>query len=207
MRTDKYGPNKEMKNGWLNFYTKVKPWFSIILGIIWGIGYIDDEQLVGTAGIINNVLSVFGIEPINWINAGSEYWANITVIVICILWNALMLIIPAILCLVFSGTNYKKYVNIIKFSLFADLFVIAYVSTIEVMEILWKYSHYGIGWFIIVFFIGYPTWYKMNAKYFDERRVDPDAEARVMKESFFNKVDGIFTESKASNLSEINFAC
>jgi multiple sugar transport system permease protein len=47
------------------------------------------NQIIQTAGIVNNVLGVFGIEPINWINAGSEYWANITVMVIYIVWNAL----------------------------------------------------------------------------------------------------------------------
>ena len=40
-------------------------------------------------GIINNVLGVFGVDPINWINAGSSYWANIAVLVIYIVWNAL----------------------------------------------------------------------------------------------------------------------
>ena len=40
-------------------------------------------------GIINNVLGMFGVDPINWINAGSGYWANIAVLVIYIVWNAL----------------------------------------------------------------------------------------------------------------------
>ena len=40
-------------------------------------------------GIINNVLGLFGVDPINWINAGSSYWANIAVLVIYIVWNAL----------------------------------------------------------------------------------------------------------------------
>ena len=40
-------------------------------------------------GIINNILGVFGLDPTNWINAGSEYWANIVVMVIYIVWNAL----------------------------------------------------------------------------------------------------------------------
>ncbi len=48
---------------------------------------------LGTAnpsfGIINNILGVFGVEPINWINAGSGYWQNIAVLVIYIVWNAL----------------------------------------------------------------------------------------------------------------------
>ena len=40
-------------------------------------------------GIINNVLGVFGVDPINWINAGSGYWANMAVLTIYIVWNAL----------------------------------------------------------------------------------------------------------------------
>lgn len=40
-------------------------------------------------GIINNIIGLFGVEPINWINAGSSYWANIAVLVIYIVWNAL----------------------------------------------------------------------------------------------------------------------
>ena len=42
-----------------------------------------------SVGIINNVLEAFGMDPINWINTGSEYWANIVVLVVYIVWNAL----------------------------------------------------------------------------------------------------------------------
>ena len=42
-----------------------------------------------TLGIVNNILGVFGIDPINWTNAGSTYGANIAVLVIYIVWNAL----------------------------------------------------------------------------------------------------------------------
>ena len=42
-----------------------------------------------TWGIINNVIMFFGGEPINWINAGSSYWANMTVMIVYIVWNAL----------------------------------------------------------------------------------------------------------------------
>ena len=48
-----------------------------------------EQELITTAGIINNILGVFGVEPINWINSGSTYTANITVMVIYIVWNAL----------------------------------------------------------------------------------------------------------------------
>ncbi len=40
-------------------------------------------------GIINNIIMIFGGEPINWINAGSSYEANIAVMIIYIVWNAL----------------------------------------------------------------------------------------------------------------------
>ncbi len=48
-----------------------------------------EQELITTAGIINNILGVFGVDPINWINSGSTYTANITVMVIYIVWNAL----------------------------------------------------------------------------------------------------------------------
>ena len=42
-----------------------------------------------TWGIVNNVIQFFGGEPINWINAGSGYWANMAVMIVYIVWNAL----------------------------------------------------------------------------------------------------------------------
>lgn len=68
---------------------------SIAIGMVFAamfniVGNISSEdQIITTAGIINNFLGLFGVEPINWINAGSSYWANITVMVIYIVWNAL----------------------------------------------------------------------------------------------------------------------
>ena len=54
-----------------------------IIGLRPGGGYAD------TWGIINNVIQFFGGEPINWINAGSTYAANMFVMVVYIVWNAL----------------------------------------------------------------------------------------------------------------------
>ena len=42
-----------------------------------------------SVGIVNNVLEALGFEYVNWMNAGSEYWANIVVMVVYIVWNAL----------------------------------------------------------------------------------------------------------------------
>ena len=48
----------------------------------------EGENIV-SYGLINSALGLFGLEPINWINAGSSYWANLWVMVIYIVWNAL----------------------------------------------------------------------------------------------------------------------
>ncbi len=48
-----------------------------------------EQQVLRTAGIMNTILGWFGIDPINWMNVGSSYAANITVMVIYIVWNAL----------------------------------------------------------------------------------------------------------------------
>ena len=42
-----------------------------------------------SVGIINNVLEALGFDYVNWMNAGSKYWANIVVMVVYIVWNAL----------------------------------------------------------------------------------------------------------------------
>jgi len=47
------------------------------------------SNIIVTAGIVNNIISFFGGTPISWINAGSTYAANIAVMVIYIVWNAL----------------------------------------------------------------------------------------------------------------------
>ena len=62
--------------------------FAAMFNIV-GSFYGTENQLIVTAGIINNLLGIFGVEPINWINAGSSYAANITVMVVYIVWNAL----------------------------------------------------------------------------------------------------------------------
>lgn len=61
--------------------------FAAMFNVIGSIG-IENEVIV-SAGIINNILGVFGVEPISWINSGSDYWANIVVMVVYIVWNAL----------------------------------------------------------------------------------------------------------------------
>ena len=46
------------------------------------------EKII-TPGIINNLLQSLGLEKINWMNPGSKYWANIVVMTVYIVWNAL----------------------------------------------------------------------------------------------------------------------
>ncbi len=67
---------------------------SIAIGMVFAamfniIGLRPNGVDASTWGIINNVLGIFGIGPINWMNAGSEYWANVVVMIVYIVWNAL----------------------------------------------------------------------------------------------------------------------
>lgn len=62
--------------------------FAAMFNIV-GSFYGTENEIVVTAGIINNVIQFFGGEPINWINYGSTYAANMTVMVVYIVWNAL----------------------------------------------------------------------------------------------------------------------
>ena len=62
--------------------------FAAMFNIV-GSFYGTQNELIVTAGIINNVIEFFGGEHINWINYGSSYEANIIVMVVYIVWNAL----------------------------------------------------------------------------------------------------------------------
>ena len=62
--------------------------FAAMFNIVGSFHGTANQQIV-TAGIINNVIEFFGGEPINWINVGSSYTANIVVMVVYIVWNAL----------------------------------------------------------------------------------------------------------------------
>ncbi len=69
---------------------------SIAIGMVFatmfnmvGSFYGTESEVVHTAGIINNLIMAFGGDPINWINVGSTYEANMAVMCIYIIWNAL----------------------------------------------------------------------------------------------------------------------
>ena len=69
---------------------------SIAIGMVFaamfnmvGSAFGGENEIIITAGIINNIIEFFGGTAVNWINAGSTYLANITVMVIYIVWNAL----------------------------------------------------------------------------------------------------------------------
>lgn len=48
-----------------------------------------ENPVISTYGIINNIIMMFGGDPINWINAGSTYETKLLVVIIYIIWNAL----------------------------------------------------------------------------------------------------------------------
>ena len=67
---------------------------SIAIGMVFAamfniIGLRPDGSSADTWGIINNIIMFFGGEPVNWINAQSSYAANIAVMTVYIVWNAL----------------------------------------------------------------------------------------------------------------------
>ena len=62
--------------------------FAAMFNIV-GSFYGTQNEIIVTAGIINNVIQFFGGEPINWINYGSTYEANLLVMTVYIVWNAL----------------------------------------------------------------------------------------------------------------------
>jgi len=62
--------------------------FAAMFNIV-GSFYGTENEVIVTAGIINNVIEFFGGEPVNWINYGSSYMANIVVMTVYIVWNAL----------------------------------------------------------------------------------------------------------------------
>ncbi len=62
--------------------------FAAMFNIV-GSFYGTPNQVVLTAGIVNNVIEFFGGTAVNWINAGSTYLNNMIVMIIYIIWNAL----------------------------------------------------------------------------------------------------------------------
>lgn len=62
--------------------------FAAMFNIV-GSFYGTENEIVVTAGVINNILNFLGMKSVNWINAGSTYTANIIVMIVYIVWNAL----------------------------------------------------------------------------------------------------------------------
>ena len=69
---------------------------SIAIGMVFaamfnmvGTAFGGENEIIQSAGIINNILGIFGVAPINWINEGSSQWANLFVVSFYIIWNAL----------------------------------------------------------------------------------------------------------------------
>ena len=61
--------------------------FAAMFNIVGSVG--TRRPNIVTLGIINNVIEFFGGHYVNWINTGSSYWANMIVLIIYIVWNAL----------------------------------------------------------------------------------------------------------------------
>ncbi|MCM1289935.1 MAG: sugar ABC transporter permease [Corallococcus sp.] len=62
--------------------------FSTMFSIV-GVGLTTDNPIITTSGIINNIIEAFGGKAVNWVNEGSTWGANMFVMVVYIVWNAL----------------------------------------------------------------------------------------------------------------------
>lgn len=64
---------------------------SIAIGMVFNAMFtrVGIGDLIQTQGIINNIIGVFGIEPINFVNVGSTWGANMFVVCTYIIWNAI----------------------------------------------------------------------------------------------------------------------
>jgi len=67
---------------------------SIAIGMVFAamfniVGLRNGGTAADTWGIINNIVSIFTGKNINWVNPGSSYTANMVVMVVYIVWNAL----------------------------------------------------------------------------------------------------------------------
>ncbi|MBR4361095.1 MAG: sugar ABC transporter permease [Clostridia bacterium] len=61
--------------------------FAAMFNVIGNIGV--RREIITSYGIINDIIRFFGGSWVNWINNGSTYWANMFVMIIYIVWNAL----------------------------------------------------------------------------------------------------------------------
>ena len=68
---------------------------SIAIGIVFAAMFTmttvknNGETIIVTAGIINDIIGIFGVAPVDWLGPDSSYWQNIFVMVVYIVWNAL----------------------------------------------------------------------------------------------------------------------
>ena len=68
---------------------------SIAIGIVFAAMFTmstvknNGETIIVTAGIINDIMALFGAEPVDWLGPQSTYGQNIFVMVVYIVWNAL----------------------------------------------------------------------------------------------------------------------
>ncbi|MBO4925263.1 MAG: sugar ABC transporter permease [Clostridia bacterium] len=61
--------------------------FAAMFNVIGSVG--TRRPLISSYGIVNDIIRFFGGNWVNWINSGSEYWANMFVLITYIVWNAL----------------------------------------------------------------------------------------------------------------------
>ena len=61
--------------------------FAAMFNVIGSVG--TRRPLISSYGIVNDIIRFFGGNWVNWINSGSDYWANMFVLIVYSVWNAL----------------------------------------------------------------------------------------------------------------------
>ena len=147
---------------------------SIAIGMVFAamfniIGLRPAGDVAATWGIINNVLMALVMEPINWINAGSSYTANIVVMIVYIVWNAL----PFKILVLLGGLQSinKQYYDAAKVDSTPRRRVFTHI-TVPLLSPMLAYV-------IITGFIGGFKEYSSIVGIFGENMGPPDAEGRL----------------------------
>ncbi len=122
-----------------------------------------------TWGIVNNVLTFLGLEPINWINHGSTELANLTVMIVYIVWNAL----PFKILVLLGGLQSinKQYYDAAKVDGTSRRRVFARI-TVPLLSPM-------IAYVVITGFIGGFKEYSSIVGIFGDKMGPPDAEGRL----------------------------
>ena len=132
--------NQEYGTKWFTFYTKVRPWLS----------------LIGFIALLNNILDYPQVYLYN-------IWFTISMLV------SVALIILYFSVRAKSKGNYVEFVRFVKNVLLAEIFAFAYQFSLNFYYSNEMGFNATAITFAICLALGYFIWYRLNVKYFEKR--------------------------------------